>query len=135
MVGKKIAGYRYGKAPTGGFSRNTQTGRCECGISMAQVGFLPESRSFAVSNLKEKGIRRYYYHGEITGFGGDDEICLINIRQITFAEYQKLQKETIEGHNSIVDRLQERENFLLARGYNIIPRNWKQYRIQPSPQG
>lgn len=59
IIGSKIVGYRYGEAPECGRSFNTQTRQYECGVSMAQVGYMEEVGSFAVSGAY--GRKKYYY--------------------------------------------------------------------------
>lgn len=116
IIGKTIVGYRYGIAPESGYSYNTRENERECGVSMAQVGFCKEVQSFAVSaQVNEK----YYYIGEIAGIGGDDEICLVNVRQISEAEYLAIREDTKEASNSVVDYYADRKLRLLYKGFSI----------------
>lgn len=87
-IGAEIVGYRYGAAPECGYSWNYAENKQECGVSMASVGLLPESRGFATMEAKE-GRKIYYYAGKIAGTGGDDEICLMDCQKITKAQYLK----------------------------------------------
>ena len=102
LIGKQIVGYRYGVAPESGYSWNFQENARECGVSMAQVGYLPEVASFAVDDVAED-CRRYYYIGTIAGTGGDDEICLTDVKALTRAEYLKLRKEQTETNLMLAD--------------------------------
>ena len=81
-----VVGYRYGNAPTSGYSYNYAENKQECGVSMASAGAMPESRSFATMTAKE-GRKACYYRGIIAGTGGDDEICLVQCEKITRKEY------------------------------------------------
>lgn len=116
IIGKTIAGYRYGIAPRSGYSYNTRENRRECGVSMAQVGFCKEIRSFAVSAQEDE---KYYYVGEIAGTGGDDEICLTNVARISEAVYMILREEMKEASNAVVDYYADRKLRLLGNGYDI----------------
>lgn len=116
--GKTIVGYRYGEAPEGGRSWNYRDNEWEPGVSMAQVGFDKEIGSFAVSDA---GIKRkkYYYIGVICGQGGDDEICLENVRRISRNEYLSLRKSMVDVSNQVVnDRIDTRID-LINKGYHI----------------
>lgn len=116
IIGKTIVGYRYGIAPESGYSYNTRENDRECGVSMAQVGFCKEVQSFAVSAQVDV---KYYYIGEIAGTGGDDEICLVNVRQISEDEYINLREETKDASNAIVDYYADRKLRLLYNGFCI----------------
>ena len=116
-IGKKIVGYRYGKAPEGGRSWNSIDREWEPGVSMAQVGFDAEVASFAVSGSEARG--RFYYIGTICGQGGDDEICLSDVREITQAEYLSLREGMKEVSNQIVNDRINTKIELLNRGYCI----------------
>jgi len=80
-------GYRYGKAPIGGKSFNTMTNKFESGTSMASAGGLPEIQSFATAGAFKRG--RFYYEGDIIGYGGDDEPIMAYPRMISVAQYQR----------------------------------------------
>lgn len=115
--GKTIVGYRYGKAPACGKSWNYRENEYECGVSMASVGYDKEVNSFAVADASDR--KKYYYIGTICGTGGDDEICLSDVKQITYNEYRRLRKEMVETSNQIVnDRINTRIN-LIHRGFSI----------------
>lgn len=118
FVGKEIVGYRYGKAPESGCSYNTAEQKYECGVSMAQVGFDKEINSFATAAQSSK---KYYYKGTIAGFGGDNEICLIDVVKITKAQYLKeRQGDTmIKVSNNIVNNKADRLLRLKNAGYSI----------------
>lgn len=116
--GQTIVGYRYGEAPESGRSWNYRENEWEPGVSMAQVGFDKEIGSFAVS---EAGCERkkYYYVGDVCGTGGDDEICLCNVRRITRNEYLAMRKQMVAVSNQIVnDRINTSIN-LINRGWSI----------------
>lgn len=115
--GKTIVGYRYGEAPEGGRSWNYRENEYECGVSMACVGYDKEIGSFAVSDAKPR--KKYYYVGTICGTGGDDEICLENVKRITYNEYRHMLKGMVNVSNQVVnDRIDTRIN-LINRGYHI----------------
>lgn len=116
-LGMQIVGYRYGEAPEGGRSWNYRENQWEVGVSMASVGYDKEINSFAVSGATNR--KKYYYVGTVCGTGGDDEICLENVRQISFREYQKMRKEMTAASNTIVNDRYDRKITLIERGYNI----------------
>ena len=116
LIGKVMVGYRYGEAPESGYSRNYQTNTCEPGVSMAQVGFMCEYNSFAISEAAENR-RKVYYIGEVAGFGGDDEICLTNIKRISYKEYISLRKEYKENSNEYVKAIIADKTRLADLGY------------------
>lgn len=116
LFGKIIVGYRYGEAPEGERSMNYATGRKECGVSMAQVGYLPEYRSFAIDDAMSSR-KKYYYIGEIAGEGGDDELCLINLKRLSYKDYLKAKKETKDVSNEYIKALMQREINLADRGF------------------
>ena len=115
LIGKKVVGYRYGAAPESGFSYNRRENELEPGVSMAQVLFGEGVRSFAVSGLSS--AKKYYYIGEITGEGGDDEVCIKNHKQITRLEYLRLRKEMVDTHNDIINYFYDRKVRLARRGF------------------
>lgn len=86
---------------------------------MASVGYMPEIRSFAVSDLKDNKVKRYYYIGTISGRGGDDEFCLTGVRQISYKDYLRLRREQKEVHNEIANYICDLYISLLDRGYYI----------------
>ena len=117
-LGQTIVGYRYGEAPENGRSWNYRENEYEPGVSMASVGFDREMGSFAISDAGANR-KRYYYIGTICGTGGDNEICLSNVRRITRKEYLALRKEMVAVSNQVVnDRIDTRIN-LINRGYHI----------------
>lgn len=118
LIGETIVGYRYGEAPESGYSWNYAEGHREPGVSMAQVGYFKEYGSFAVSDA-ESSRRKYYYIGEIAGEGGDDEICLTNVRRISYKDYLRLKKETKQVSNDYVNALCDRKLRLIDRGFDI----------------
>lgn len=121
-IGKTMIGYRYGKAPESGYSWNYRENTNECGVSMAKVGHMNELGSFAVMNLRDNKVKKYYYIGVIAGEGGDsNEICLTNLKAITYREYCSLLKdeEIINTSNSIVDYLADGKISLINSGWNL----------------
>lgn len=121
-IGKQMVGYRYGAAPECGKSWNYMENRFECGVSMAKVGHMEEVKSFAVSNLADKKVKKYYYVGIIAGEGGDsEEICLAELQQISYIEYKRLLKSEsiIETSNAIVNYIANRKVSLIERGWSI----------------
>lgn len=85
---------------------------------MAQVGFDKEIGSFAVSDAGTNR-KRFYYIGTICGQGGDDEICLSNVRRITRNEYLSLRKEMVAVSNQVVnDRINTAIN-LIHHGWDV----------------
>lgn len=118
IIGKTIVGYRFGKAPESGYSWNYAENCREAGVSMAAVGYAPECRSFATSDAKSSR-RKFYYIGEIAGEGGDDEICLANVKRITYREYLTLRKETRHVSNDYINAICDRKLRLLGRGIDI----------------
>lgn len=127
LIGKTIVGYRYGIAPESGFSFNTRERIAEPGVSMAQVGFGKEIQSFAVSAQSNK---RYYYVGQISGEGSDDEICLVNVKRITRNEYLNLRKgkDMVSISNEIVNAIADRKTRLMNMGYNYSEEEIENYR-------
>lgn len=116
--GKTIVGYRYGEAPESGRSWNYRENEWEPGVSMAQVGFDKEIGSFAVSE-SGNNRKKIYYIGTICGQGGDDEICLSDVRRISRSEYLSLRREMVEVSNQIVnDRIDSKIN-LINRGFSL----------------
>lgn len=118
LIGKTIVGYRYGEAPESGHSWNYAENKPEPGVSMAQWGYFKECGSFAVSEAASNR-KKYYYIGEIAGEGGDDEICLTNVKRISYKEYLKLRKETKEVSNDCINALCDRKLGLINRGFYI----------------
>lgn len=117
IIGIKIVGYRYGKAPESGKSYNCRDCCYECGVSMASVGYDREIGSFAVSGARTN--RKYYYAGVICGTGGDDEICLEDVEQITREDYLRMRAEMKEASNKVVNDRYDRKINLIHKGYNI----------------
>jgi hypothetical protein len=93
LSGRKIIGYRYGKAPEGGRSYNSMEHQYENGVSLATIYGKKEFNLFAAQALKERGVKKYYYYGEFAGFGGDDEVLIKNIKQLSQQEYKKLSED------------------------------------------
>ena len=116
-IGMKIVGYRYGEAPECGKSWNYRENQWECGVSMASVGYDKEIGSFAVSSSNNR--KKVYYIGTIVGTGGDDEVCLADVRRITYKEYVSLRKEMKEASNTVVNDRYDRKLSLLYRGFNV----------------
>lgn len=115
--GKTIVGYRYGEAPEGGRSWNYRENSYECGVSMASVGYDKEIGSFAVSEANNR--KKFYYLGVICGQGGDDEICLRDVKRITYAEYIRLRKVYAETSNQVVNDRIDTSISLIRRGWSI----------------
>ena len=118
LIGKTIVGYRYGEAPKDGRSYNYRDKNYECGVSMASVGYYKEIGSFAVSEANQSR-RKYYYIGDIIGTGGDDEICLSNVRRITYKNYLSMRKNQVDISNMVVNYYCDRLIDLLNRGFSI----------------
>ena len=116
-IGMEIVGYRYGEAPECGRSWNYRDNEWECGVSMASVGYDKEIGSFAVSSSNNR--RKFYYIGTIVGTGGDDEICLSNVRRISYKEYLSLKKQMKEVSNIVVNDRYDQKLSLLYRGFNV----------------
>ena len=74
IIGIKVVGYRYGKAPKCGRSYNYRENHYEDGVSMAQVCYYKPVGSFAAN-----GEKKYYYEGVVSGIGSDNEIYLFLI--------------------------------------------------------
>lgn len=117
LIGTTIVGYRYGEAPASGKSYNFRENEYEPGVSMAQVGYYKEIGSFAVSGSSSK--KKYYYEGVICGFGGDDEICLSNVKRITYREYCTKRKELVEASNKVVNAYADNTLRLLDDGWHV----------------
>lgn len=84
---------------------------------MASVGYDKEIGSFAVAGAVNR--KKFYYVGTICGTGGDDEICLSDVRRITYNEYLMLRKGMIDISNKVVnDRINTRIN-LIKNGWLI----------------
>lgn len=88
--GMVVVGFRYGDLHPRGYSVNHTTGQAEPGHSMASVMGLQECGSFAAL---ANGRKRVYVMGEIAGTGSDDEVCLVNVKKITRAEYLAFLRE------------------------------------------
>lgn len=118
LIGRTIVGYRYGEAPESGHSHNYQTNEDECGVSMAQVGYLEEYGSFAISEAASRR-KRCYYIGVIAGFGGDDEVCLTNCKRISYREYLGYRKQMKDVNNDYVRAIIADKVNLINNGWNI----------------
>ncbi len=68
-----------------------------------------------------------YYIGQIAGIGGDSEICLTNIRRITYQEYLKLRKETKQISNDYVNAVCDLSISLLNAGWDLGISNTKEH--------
>lgn len=84
---------------------------------MACVGYDKEMGSFAVSGSTSR--KKFYYVGTVCGTGGDDEICLSNVKQITYNEYRSMRKKMIAASNIIVNAKYDREINLIRRGFDL----------------
>ena len=86
----RAVGYRLGDLPSGGRSYNVRDNIYEDGVSLAGVGNLPSTQSFAVSGLKDNDANVIYIKGDVlTRTGGDDEFLMRNARVISKDEYEK----------------------------------------------
>ena len=83
---------------------------------MAQVGYLDEYGSFAISEARSNR-KKCYYIGTIAGFGGDDEVCLENCKRITYREYLAYRKQYKETSNAYV-------RAIIADKVNLINNGW-----------
>jgi len=117
IIGMTIVGYRYGVAPECGRSYNTREQEWEPGVSMASVGYCREFGSFAANANAEEG--KHYYIGVIAGFGGDNEICLEDVEEITAEQYEESLATYKEQSNAVVNCYADRWEALLDRGFNI----------------
>ena len=87
----RAVGYRIGDVPERGRSYNTRDGSYEEGVSLIGVGNLPQTKSFAISALKDKGAKIVYVEGDVlTKTGGDDEFVMRNPRVISKDRYDRL---------------------------------------------
>ena len=114
IIGIKVVGYRYGKAPKCGRSYNYRENHYEDGVSMAQVWYYKPVGSFAAN-----GEKKYYYEGVVSGIGSDNEICLSSVKQISYNEYQKMKKSLITESNLITNFYADQKKRLLDKGFNI----------------
>lgn len=117
IMGMEIVGYRYGAAPECGRSYNTREQEFEPGVSMASVGYCREFGSFAADVNAEEG--KHYYKGIICGFGGDNEICLEDVEEITAEQYTESLPSYKEQSNAVVNCYADRWEKLLERGFII----------------
>lgn len=119
-IGRRMVGYRYGKAPESGSSYNHMRHSHELGVSMAAISHLGEVSSFAVDAAKANR-KKYYYVGVVAGEGGDDEICLADVVQISAREYRLMSQEAdiIAATNIIVHAFADRSVDLLRGGWNL----------------
>ena len=99
---EKVVGFRYGKAPENGASWNYAENKPEIGVSMASAMGLPESEGFATLEAK-KSRKPFYYEGDAVGFGGDGEIIMKNIKEITPTEYQQKVKSPENLRAKLID--------------------------------
>lgn len=114
IIGIKVVGYRYGKAPKCGRNYNYRENHYEDGVSMAQVCYYKPVGSFAAN-----GEKKYYYEGVVSGIGSDNEICLSSVKQISYNEYQKMKKSLITESNLITNFYADQKKRLLDKGFNI----------------
>ena len=117
IIGMTIVGYRYGVAPESGRSYNTREQEWEPGVSMASVGYIREFGSFAADANTEEG--KHFYKGVIAGFGGDNEVCLEDVEEITAEQYEESLAAYKEQSNAVVTCYADRWEALLDRGFNI----------------
>jgi|LSQX01.3.fsa_nt_gb hypothetical protein len=107
-IGDVVVGYRYGKAPEGGYSYNHRDNGSESGVSMASVGYLPDVASFACSIARDER-KKYYYRGVVADFGADGEFVLKDVEQITYNEYRRERTSNKDYYNKLsADYIQER---------------------------
>lgn len=114
IKGLQVVGYRYGEAPESGRSYNFRDRFFEDGVSMAQVLYCKPCGSFAA-----QGERKYYYSGVISGIGSDDEICITDIKRISYKDYIEMRKSLIAESNAIVNYEADRKLRSLYNGYNV----------------
>lgn len=118
IAGETIVGYRYGEAPESGRSWNTRENCYEPGVSMASVGYLEEIRSFAVEAYGGEDI--HYYRGRVVAeTGGDDEICLEDVEEITREEYETLLPRYRETSDRLANAGYNRSYRVACMGYDI----------------
>lgn len=116
IIGMPIVGYRYGEAPEDGYSYNHRDREYEPGVSLAQWGLIPEIWSFAISDVSH--LKKRYYKGVIAGTGGDDEICIIRHREISYREYLALRKELYASSIAYLNYRISRLRCLVRAGYS-----------------
>lgn len=85
---------------------------------MASVAGLRETRSFATAGAKQTR-KRYYYEGDIIGFGGDDEPIMENVKLITAIDY-KSKMADVENKKAALEIIRDKletAKTLADRGY------------------
>ena len=92
-IGMVVAGYRFGDLHPRGYSLNHTTGQAEPGYSMASVMGLEQCGSLAACN---DGRKKVYVIGKIAGIGSDDEVCLSDVRVVTYGEYREFLRDNKE---------------------------------------
>ena len=121
MIGIKVVGYRYGKAPKCGRSYNYRENHYEDGVSMAQVCYYKPVGSFAAN-----GEKKYYYEGVVSGIGSDNEICLSSVKQISYNEYQKMKKSLITESNLITNFYADQKKSPTCSGWSMMLSQYQQ---------
>lgn len=116
IQGIKMVGYRYGEAPEFESSWNYAENKPENGVSMASVGYLPQTGRTSVEFGDRK---RCYYIGTISDTGGDDEFCMKNIKRITYKEYIKIKKTLLKESNLLVNYKCDLQIDIKKEGWNI----------------
>jgi len=114
ILGKTVVGYRYGIAPECGRSYNYRENHYEDGVSMAQVCYCRPINSFAAN-----GEKKYYYKGIISGIGSDNEICISDIKRITYKDYCNMRKDLIAESNLITNYYADQKLRLISKGFDI----------------
>ena len=118
VAGLTIVGYRYGKAPESGRSYNTATNTLEAGVSMASVGYQSEIGSFAVSSYN--GGKKHYYIGKVADdTGGDDEILLNELQEVSREQYERLLVTYADTSNKIANAYYNRSERVASRGWDV----------------
>ena len=85
---------------------------------MASVGYQEEVGSFAIDARNKED--RYYYIGTLNeDTGGDGEILLNNVKQISYKEYLSLRKQYVSTSNKIINSLANRRISVIDKGYNV----------------
>lgn len=103
-IGDVVVGYRYGKAPEGGYFYNRfynhRDNRYESGVSMASVGYLPDVSSFGCLIARDER-KKYYYRGVVAGSGADGEFVLRDVEQITYNDYRRERASNKDYYNKL----------------------------------
>ncbi|QGH73435.1 MAG: protein of unknown function DUF3990 [Podoviridae sp. cty5g4] len=112
----RTVGYRYGAAPESGRSYNSRENKYEEGISLASAAGRTESKSFATMDAAAKR-KKYYYEGDIIGYGGDDEPIMVNAKKITAKEYENELKKDAVGKLFLASDNVQIARRLMNRGF------------------